>query len=168
MFLYILFSVLVNPIAPKTAHEYYLSTTEITWDAKNQTLEMSITCVGHDVERWFEKKKQQKLSLESADKPMVTERLNTILDEQFLVKVGDTPIPIVLVGYQLNKNDQLDIFITCKLPGNTQSFSITNTLLTDLYMFQENIMHFKDPKTQSTQSAYCTKRKPEAIFHLKQ
>lgn len=165
MFFWMMCCALLFSAPTRVVHEYYISTSEITYNPKTNELEIAITCVGHDVERWFQKKKQIAVSLESKDKEFVKKNLNTLLQEQFSIQVsGNTP-NFELIGFQISKGDQLDMFITCKLPENTQSFSILNNILTDLYMFQENIMHFKH--NGKTQSAYCTRRAPEAIFNLK-
>ena len=123
-------------------HKYYVSITEADYNTTNQTFELSIKFIGHDLEKVLAEGGVPKLYLgtpkEEADADdylmkYIEKRLHIVVDEQSL--------NFNFVGKEVNNDDFIYCYIESEKVENPKKITIKNTLLTEVFKGQKNAVY---------------------------
>lgn len=125
-------------------HEYYVSISEVEYNVGTRSMEVSIKFIGHDLEQAMGEQGMGGLYLgtekevEDADA-----MLHKYIDSHFDIRIDGESIDMDFIGKEVGNDD----FIYCYLEGtDVEAFnriSIKNTLLTEEFELQSNIIHLK-------------------------
>lgn len=154
--------VLVTPlVAFTTAHKFYVSVTNVEYSEKSQSLQIISRIFTDDMEEVLRARYDFEASLgtesESAEADAYIERY---LRTKFSVSVNGVKQEYQFLGKRYDK-DLLMCYI--EVPGvdaaSLKSVEVTNTLLTDLFDEQRNLVHFsiKGQKKSFVLTAEATK-----------
>lgn len=123
-------------------HKYYVSITEADYNATNQTFELSIKFIGHDLERTLKEAGVPPLYLgtekeiDKADNYLlkyIEKRLHIVVDNQNL--------KFKFVGKEVQNDDFIYCYVESNTIGNPKEITIKNTLLTEVFKGQKNAVY---------------------------
>jgi hypothetical protein len=123
-------------------HKFYVSICDIDYNDKNESLEIAIKLIAHDVERTLEEQGIPKLRLASEKEHENTDKvLSHYIKNHFEVQVNEVVYEFSFVGKEIENNEDLWCYLEVKGVKHPELVSITNTLLTDMFSEQSNIVN---------------------------
>lgn len=118
----------------------------------------------HDLENAILKSKKEKLLLGSKkENPKAEEIISNYLKSNFKINQNDAALKYKFIGFEL-ENDIIWLYLESEIDLKIRDLTISNSVITNLYEDQKNIVNFKYNK--KTQSQICTKSKPEYGFKI--
>ena len=146
------------------AHPYYVSITEINFNEKQQSLEISIKIFIDDFERMLETHGKKTLRIgEKNERKTANEVIEKYLRNHFKIEVKEQEIPFQFLGKEV-EGAELYVFLEAENIPETQEITIKNTLLFETFDDQTNIINVT--YTNGIQSERLVKNKPEAKFYF--
>jgi hypothetical protein len=142
-FLLFLVSFWENP----TAHEFHVSKTLVEHNAESKSLEISMHIFVDDLELALEKIGGKELRLGSdKENPKAEELLVKYLNQQFQLLVNGKSVKFSFIGKELSE-DFLAVWCYLEVEGitNLNSLKVTNTVLTEMFPDQKNVVQIKGP-----------------------
>lgn len=125
-------------------HKYYVSITEAEYNVKNQTLEVSIKFIGHDLEHALENAGVPELYLGTLkEDKKANEYLKKYIDAKFQLMFDDKKVNFKFVGKEINNDDFIYCYLESDKIGISKKIEIKNSLLTEIFDEQANIMYLK-------------------------
>jgi hypothetical protein len=122
-------------------HPYYLSVTELKYNATERALEGSVKIFVHDLETSLKKLGHSKIDLiNSKDKKGTTGILSEYLARRFVLSVNGKRVNHEFVGFE-HEGEHVWLHVSfkpCRLPGEVH---IVNSILYDHFKEQMNIVH---------------------------
>lgn len=124
-------------------HPNHVSVTDIVFNNKTETLEITISLFPEDVENVVRKYKEPEFILDERTKNgLAKEFLVFYLNDHFKLSNENSPIPIKYLGMEIN-----DEIVHCYMESahieNPTELKVENTVLFDLQDEQVNFNHFK-------------------------
>lgn len=153
--IYIAYCFLLAGRQPVANHPFYISVTEITYQTKTKTAEVSCKMFAEDLEQILEKdyKKILDITLEK-DKPVFNSLIPDYVTHHLGIAVDGKPAVLTYVGFEKESESAFCYFTIDHLPS-PKKIDISNSLLHDFNTAQINIMHvIIDGKRQSTKLDY--------------
>lgn len=132
-------------------HKYYVSITEIAYNSTNQTFEISLKFIGHDLEHALETTGVPELNL-GTDKELekANEYLKKYIDSNFQLTVDGKLLNFKFIGKEVNNNDFIYCYLESEKIDSPHKIEITNSLLTEQFPEQINTLYLTSGKNKIT------------------
>lgn len=162
----VLFSVVAVLLFSFSAHKYYVSITEVELNPESNTLEISIKFIGHDLEAALESAGVPNLNLGiEKEHKKADDFLLKYIQKHFEIRINEKLISYHFVGKEINNKDFIYCYLESEELHSPNKIEFTNTLLTEKYKDQSNILYLKvgDEKFDYT----FTKEKRKTFYIIK-
>ena len=164
---WILFFITLFPLASLQPldHKFYLSVTQMEFDSdKNRITAISRVFVD-DLEETLRQRYDVQLAL-GTDREDATASfyISRYLEQKLIVEMNNEPLEFTFAGFTY-QNDQIILLSEFNLvPRDDYEIKVTNTLITDAYSEQQNLVHFR--MNQKKQSEVLTKERSFFVVAL--
>lgn len=147
-------------------HKYYVSITEVELNKETQSFEVSIKFIGHDLEVALKNAAVPDLYLGTAkENAKANEYLIKYIQKHFEIRVDDKVIPYHFIGKEINNDDFIYCYLESEKVNSPSKIAFTNTLLTEIFDKQANILYLK---TDGKRINYTfTKEKRKTYYNIK-
>lgn len=126
-----------------TAHEYYLSVTEINYKAESQSLQIVTRVFVDDFEDVLRKRFNDDIRLvKDNEEGPVRKMIERYLGQKLQLESNGKKHQLKYLGKEYD-NDQVILYIEVEEVLPFTEISITNSILTDLFDDQKNVVHVK-------------------------
>ena len=137
--LLLLFAVLF--LSSFSAHKFYVSVTQIDYVPSKKRVEITSRIFIDDLEKGLTKKYNKKVNLTSTKElPEAEELIKSYLKEKIKVSINKKPQNIEFLAREL-EGDVLILYTKIAVSKKINTFEIYNSLLTEVYADQQNIVH---------------------------
>ena len=137
--LLLLFAVLF--LSSFSAHKFYVSVTQIDYVSNKKRIEITHRIFIDDLEKALLKKYNKKVNLTSTKElPEAEELIKSYLKEKIKVSINKKPQNIEFLAREL-EGDVLILYTKIAISKKINTFEIYNSLLTEVYADQQNIVH---------------------------
>ena len=132
------------------AHEFYLSVTEIEYNRHQQSLQIITRVFIDDFQNVLNQRYGAKLQLsEEAEEGAIAGNISKYLQQKLKLRVHGEELQLNYLGKEYDA-DQLVLYIEVENVTPFNNIEVTNSILTDLFDDQKNIVHVKvNDKTKS-------------------
>lgn len=156
--------VLVFCLCSFALHKYYLSLTDIQYNAKNQSLEIITNVFIDDIELEMNKVYQVKLELDTPNQHKKTDSIFAdYFSNKLKIKVGGALKKANYLGIEIDA-DLVYIYQEITQIDNPKQFEITNTILIQEFEDQQNVVKIKKGKTR--RSDILTKKNVKSVLNF--
>ncbi|MDX2247005.1 MAG: DUF6702 family protein [Bacteroidia bacterium] len=123
------------------SHPFYLSITEMDYNAQNQSLEVSIKLFTDNLEAaLISQKTPNSGSLAAIESPDIDKKIEQYLSEKFLVIANGKPVVFTFRGKEVMP-DVTWCYLEGKNISAIKTLKVKNLLLLEVYDSQKNIVH---------------------------
>ena len=137
--LLLLFAVLF--LSSFSAHKFYVSVTQIDYVSNKKRIEITHRIFIDDLEKGLTKKYNKKVNLTSTKElPEAEELIKSYLKEKIKVSINKKPQNIEFLAREV-EGDVLILYTKIAVSKKINTFEIYNSLLTEVYADQQNIVH---------------------------
>ena len=137
--LLLLFAVLF--LSSFSAHKFYVSVTQIDYVSNKKRIEITHRIFIDDLEKGLTKKYNKKVNLTSTKElPEAEELIKSYLKEKIKISINKKPQNIEFLAREL-EGDVLILYTKIAISKKINTFEIYNSLLTEVYADQQNIVH---------------------------
>jgi hypothetical protein len=119
------------------AHKYFFSITEMEWQADAKQFEVVVDLSTHDLEYALSALNNQSIHVEHPEFETQTRKW---LTKHLILKQTGKTIPLRWIGQQ-STHKQVSLFLKSAIIDPSKPFTITNTLLTNLFSKQVNTLN---------------------------
>jgi hypothetical protein len=146
-------------------HKYYVSITELEYNAEKNRIEGSLKLTAHDFEEVLEAKFGEKMEIENiADTSAAGIYMKNYLIDHFkLYSGGEQAVPSYL-GKEVNVRQELYFYFTFTSIVNPKQIKITNTILFAQFAQQQNIVHYKYAERTKSVTLVSSKKHGKITF----
>ncbi len=124
-------------------HPFYVSMTDIAYNAGNRSLEISVRIFTDDFEGTLRKNYTGKVDLiHPQDKNRMNQEVSDYIVKHLQLQANGKPVPLSFVGYEQQEESTWCYFEAPNI-GSVQQLKVTNSLLHDYNTNQLNMLHFK-------------------------
>ena len=125
-------------------HKYYLSTAQITYAKKSHSLQVITKIFTDDLELTLQKRYDPNLKLNpDKDSTACLKYIKIYLKNKLNIKINEKNVPFNFIGTRYNTEQTL-IYLEFFLPKDSiKTITVNNSLLTDIFEEQKNIVHFR-------------------------
>jgi hypothetical protein len=135
----LLFSVLF--LSSFSAHKFYVSVTQIDYVPSKKRIEITSRIFIDDLEKALTKKYNKKVNLTSTKElPEAEELIKSYLKEKIKISINKKSQNIEFLAREV-EGDVLILYTKIAISKKINTFEIYNSLLTELYADQQNIVH---------------------------
>lgn len=132
----------VSHVEKFARHPLHLSATEINYNPRSKTFEMSCRIFTDDFEDALSKKFHLKSDLSAVAKHQTMDDLvRKYLAANLQLRANGKPLALTYVGFE-NDNEAVIVYLESAVLLNPKKIETTCTLLYDLFEDQTNIFHF--------------------------
>lgn len=160
------FITLVPLISPQPLdHKFYLSVTQMEFDAdKNRITAISRVFVD-DLEETLRQRYDVQLALGTdREDEKASFYIRRYMEQKLTVEINNVPLKFSFAGFTY-QNDQIVLLSEFSIIDSDEyEIKVTNTLITDAYSEQQNLVHFR--MNQKKQSEVLTKERPFFVVAL--
>jgi len=122
-------------------HPLHVSTTEVSFNAKEKSLEISCRLFTDDFEQILAKNYKTKTDLNRADmSKAMDELIKKYLNANLKYAVNGKMVTANYIGFEID-HEATNVYLEIENVSSLQSLSLTNSLLYDLFDDQLNILH---------------------------
>lgn len=126
------------------SHKYYVSITELEYDAEQNRIEGALKMSAHDFEHVLEDKFEKHIELEKVDDDSeIGKYMQLYLSQHFKLYSGDVQSKPTYLGKEITVTQDLYLYFTFSNIVKPSSIKVINTLLFELFTAQQNIVHYK-------------------------
>jgi hypothetical protein len=137
--LLLLFAVLF--LSSFSAHKFYVSVTQIDYVPSKKRVEITSRIFIDDLEKGLNKRFNKKVNLTSAKElPEAEELIKSYLKEKIKISINKKPQNIEFLAREV-EGDVLILYTKIAISKKINTFEIYNSLLTEVYTDQQNIVH---------------------------
>lgn len=142
-FVYCLFSFFISVVLCSFAvHKFYVGIYQISYSGKKQEVQITARIFIEDIEKALESKYQKKIYLATPKEiPETNGLLKEYLAEKMFLKVNNSEKKMLFLAKETEDN-VLICYLTIPMPKKITSVEIHNSILTEIYPEQQNIIHF--------------------------
>lgn len=142
-YLVLLFLVVICNVFANPYHAFFVTISEIEYNAAEKTVEISIKIFTDDLEKALNNRFSGKANLNtSQESPQVNTYLQGYLVEKFGISVNNVAQTCQYIGKE-KEDDATWCYLEVKNVAAVSNISVKNTLLMELYESQNNIVHVK-------------------------
>lgn len=146
-----------------SAHESFMSVTQMKYNAKTNSIQCEMKVTAHDLEKALKILSGKAVIL---DKPSLKVSNNKLMDQyiqsNFRLKINDIKTYITYVGYEVELNDNAWIYFEIPCPIEINKIELSNMVLTETFALQQNVTHLST--ITNKQSFVFTKNAPTNTF----
>ncbi|MCH1595600.1 MAG: hypothetical protein L7S42_03735 [Flavobacteriaceae bacterium] len=146
-------------------HKFYLSVTQMEFDAdKNRITAISRVFVD-DLEETLRQRYDVQLALGTdREDEKASFYIRRYMEQKLTVEINNVPLKFSFAGFTY-QNDQIVLLSEFSIIDSDEyEIKVTNTLITDAYSEQQNLVHFR--MNQKKQSEVLTKERPFFVVAL--
>ena len=146
-------------------HKFYLSVTQMEFDAdKNRSPALSRVFVD-DLEETLRQRYDVQLALGTdREDEKASFYIRRYMEQKLTVEINNVPLKFSFAGFTY-QNDQIVLLSEFSIIDSDEyEIKVTNTLITDAYSEQQNLVHFR--MNQKKQSEVLTKERPFFVVAL--
>lgn len=123
-------------------HPFYVSVTEIEYNAQTKTLEISCKMFSEDLEKALTKAFHTSVDIYHPKNTAVLEQqLAQYLQPQLLLKVDGKPLPMQMIGHELEAQSTYCYFEVTGVQTAPKKIDVVNKILQEMNNNQINIVH---------------------------
>ena len=164
---WILFFITLFPVTilQPLDHKFYLSVTQMEFDAdKNRITAISRVFVD-DLEETLRQRYDVQLALGTdREDEKASFYIRRYVEQKLTVEINNVPLEFSFAGFTY-QNDQIVLLSEFSIIDSDEyEIKVTNTLITDAYSDQQNLVHFR--MNQKKQSEVLTKERPFFVVAL--
>lgn len=150
---------ILSSIAKEHKHPLHVSTTEVNFNAKDKTLEVSCRIFTDDFESILAKLYKQKTDLSKPEmKTAMDELVKKYLTTHLQIKANGKVAVLNYVGFEID-HEATNIYLEAEKISTVKSIEIDNTILYDLFNDQMSIVHVvKNGNRKSSKILYPDKK----------
>ncbi|TCD11505.1 hypothetical protein EZ449_04375 [Pedobacter frigidisoli] len=139
-------------------HPLHVSTTEVNFNAKDKTLEVSCRIFSDDFEAILAKTYKQKTDLSNAAMKVAMDNLiKKYITTHLQLKTNGKPVTMVYVGFEID-HEATNIYLEVDKITAVKSLEVSDTILYDMFDDQMSIVHLvKGTTRKSTKILYPDK-----------
>lgn len=124
-----------------TVHKFYVSVTQIDYVPKKQRIEITSRIFIDDFEKVLKNKYKKDFYLTTKKEiPETNEYIQKYLEEKFRLIINKKPYKVVFLAKEV-EDDVLICYLKVQFSEKITTFEIYNTVLTELFSEQKNIIH---------------------------
>lgn len=128
------------------AHSYYVSITQIEYNNYTQSIEVSCKIFTDDFEAALEKTSHEKMHLGTDhENPNANQLIRQYLTDNLVLEINGKPVVYDFSGKEVSA-DATWCYLEIRGVKELNSLKITNSLLTETYETQANIVHVTSGK----------------------
>jgi len=141
-----------------TKHPLHVSTTEVNFNAKDKSLEVSCRIFSDDFESILAKNYKQKTDLNNAAlKPAMDDLIKKYITAHLQLKANGKTVNMNYIGFEID-HEATNIFLEVEKISSLKTLTLNNTILYDLFDDQMSIIHIVKGQTRkSTKVLYPDK-----------
>ena len=160
-----LFTLLPVSTSYSTDHKFYLSVTQIEYEVDKSRVTAISRVFTDDLEETLKQRYDVQLALGTEDEdPKATYYISRYVEQKLVVEINNKPLEFDFVGFTF-QNDQIVLLSEFSLISiDNPEIKVINTLITDRYSEQQNLVHFRMNKRK--QSEVLTKDRPFFVVRL--
>ncbi|MFI1771679.1 DUF6702 family protein [Thalassobellus citreus] len=148
----------------ETAHDYYISTTQIDYIEEKQSVQITSRLFLSDIESLLRQRYDKDITFGEELKPKnVDTYIESYLHEKISIKINGEKVNFTFLGEEYDY-DIMKCYIEIEDVKSIDSFEITNTVLFDLIQEQQNIIKTKINSKQK--SFILTINDPKAVLNF--
>ena len=122
-------------------HKFYVSVTQVDYVPSKKRIEITSRIFIDDFEKALNKKYNKKINLTSTKElPEAEELIKAYLKEKIKISINKKPQEIEFLAREL-EGDVLILYTKIAISKKINTFEIYNSLLTEIYSDQQNIVH---------------------------
>lgn len=135
----LVFSVLF--LSSFAVHKFYVSVTQIDYVPSKKRIELTSRIFIDDLEKGLNKRFNKKVNLSSTKElPEAEELIKSYLKEKIKISINKKPQNIEFLAREV-EGDVLILYTKIAISKKINTFEIYNSLLTEVYADQQNIVH---------------------------
>lgn len=135
----LVFSVLF--LSSFAVHKFYVSVTQIDYVPSKKRIELTSRIFIDDLEKGLNKRFNKKVNLTSnKELPEAEELIKSYLKEKIKISINKKPQNIEFLAREV-EGDVLILYTKIAISKKINTFEIYNSLLTEVYADQQNIVH---------------------------
>ena len=133
--------ILIVLLSSFAVHKFYVSVTQIDYVPSKKRVEITSRIFIDDLEKALTKKYNKKVNLTSTKElPEAEELIKSYLKEKIKISINKKPQNIEFLAREL-EGDVLILYTKIAISKKINTFEIYNSLLTEVYADQQNIVH---------------------------
>ena len=164
---WILFFITLVPLTSLQSldHKFYLSVTQIEFDAENNRITAISRVFVDDLEETLRQRYDVQLALGTdREDEMASFYIARYVEQKLIVEMNNESLKFSFAGFTY-QNDQIVLLSEFGfIPSDQYEIKVTNALITDAYSEQQNLVHFR--MNQKKQSEVLTKERPFFVLAL--
>lgn len=122
-------------------HKFYVSVTQIDYVPSKKRIEITSRIFIDDLEKALNKKYNKKVNITSSKElPEAEELIKSYLKEKIKISINKKPQNIEFLAREM-EGDVLILYSKIAISKKINTFEIFNSLLTEIYTEQQNIVH---------------------------
>lgn len=145
--LFLLLTILVQPSFTTTDHAFHLSKTDLVFQPKEKTLQITMHIFIDDLELALEKQGKKSLLIGTEKEKLgVNELIINYLKQNFSLTINDKKTAYAFVGKEPTSDRQaLWIYLEVKNLKDIKALTVENKVLTEVYADQKNMVQVMVP-----------------------
>lgn len=133
-----------------SAHKFYVGVFQIDYFKEKKYIQITARLFIDDLEKALQKKYSKHFYITTKDEiPDANKYIETYIKEQFLIKLNNKNQSLTMLT-----KEQEDNIVICylKIPFSEKikTFELTNTILTDIFSEQQNLVHLNNNSNKKT------------------
>lgn len=126
-------------------HEFHVSTTDIEYVVEQEQVQIVMHLFIDDLELALQQAGAPKLFLGTPNElPQTRQHLSSYLEKKFRLSWNGHYLPTPMLGYEMSDDMQaIWVYLQANTTRDLQSIEVQNTVLTEIYSDQKNIVKFK-------------------------
>lgn len=122
-------------------HPFYVSVTEMQYNAKEQTLEVSCRVFADDLEKALEKMSHVPLDiLQPRDKKQLAQLISQYIPQHLRLQVDGKAVHLAFVGYEIEEDAVWSYWQVNEIP-TIRHLKVINDILYEQHPEQTNLLH---------------------------
>lgn len=146
-------------------HEFHFSKCQIEYKKEAQALQISLHLFIDDLELALEQRGHTGLFIGSEkEQPDAPARVYEYLQSSFQIIVNDTPVDYAFLGKETSEDlAGLWCYLEITDVSSIQSMQVKNSILTELYDDQKNVVQIKGPNAQKKYFLFHRQQKEQGV-----
>ena len=146
-------------------HKSYISIATLEYNETLNQIEISIKLTAHDFEHVLESKFNERIVMEHVkDSSDIDKYVQNYLSQNFILKSNGQKAKFNYVGKEVDVRDQLFFYFTFTQVLNPSHISIQNSILFELFLKQQNIIHYKYKGVTKSVTLHANKKSDDIEF----
>lgn len=146
-FLYASFFLTFSRHTVNEKHVFHISKSEIRYKGDTNSFEISTHIFLDDLEKALAQNTSQKLNIGNKNElPAANQFIANYIQQHFQVKINDKDIPYQIIGKEMSEDyAAVWCYMEIKNLPSIQKIAVKNTILTDIYADQKNLINLTLP-----------------------